>query len=52
MLRKSARLDDIRDSMINHVNQNAIFLAKNLILSDRSKHIRIYYYNIRDFQEY
>jgi hypothetical protein len=29
-----------------------IFLAKNPIFLDRSKHIRIYYYNIRDLQEY
>jgi hypothetical protein len=29
-----------------------IFLAKNPIFSDRSKYIKVYYYNIRDFQEY
>jgi hypothetical protein len=29
-----------------------ISLVKNLIFSDRLKYIRVYYYNIRDFQEY
>jgi hypothetical protein len=28
-----------------------ISLAKNPTLSDHSKHIRVYYYNIRDLQE-
>ena len=32
-------------------NQGAITLIKNPHLYDRSRHINIYYYHIRDFQE-